>query len=93
MQPFQHQKVQNRQCWTFFWLKFAIAKAGKSKQSPFTHNLVSLLVYKAIDDNTEIAIFKLTSKRSLAIAGSDFFLILIFQFNIFKWSLVVCDIC
>ena len=55
------------------------AKVGKSKQSLFTHDLASLLVYESLDGNTGIMIFMPTSKCSLpvTVAGSCFFLLLI----------------
>ena len=45
---------------------------GKSKQSSFTHELASLLVYELLDGNTGIAIFMPTSKSSLPVTCSSF---------------------
>ena len=47
-------------------------KAGKSKQSSFTQDLASSLMYAPIEGNTGIAIFMPTSKCSLSVAGSRF---------------------
>ena len=51
--------------------------AGKSKQSSFTHDLASSLMHAPIEGYTGIAIFMPTSKCSLPVAGSRFFLLLI----------------
>ena len=47
-------------------------KAGKSKQSSFTHEIASSLMYEPMEINTGIAFFMPTSKCYLPVAGSRF---------------------
>ena len=62
----------------FFLIKISrFAKVGKSKQSSFTHDLASSLVYEPFAGNTGTAICMPTNKRLLPVAGSRFFLLLI----------------
>ena len=53
------------------------SKANKSKQSSFSQDLTSLLVYEPMEGNTGIVIFMPTSKCLLAVAASHFSLLLI----------------
>ena len=64
-------------------------KAGKSKQSSFTHKLASSLMYAPMEGNTGIAIFMPTSKCSLPVAGSRFLPAFDHSSSIVKWSLKV----
>ena len=68
------------------------AKAGKSKQSSFTHDVASSLVYEPMEDNTGIAIFMPTSNCLLPFTGCHFFLAFDRSPSIVKWSLVMCGI-
>ena len=84
-------KSQDRTYFSDWILQFA--KVGKSKQSSFTHDLASTLVYEPLDGNIGIAIFMPTSKCSLLVAGSRFLPAFDHSFSVVKWSLVMCDIC
>ena len=68
------------------------AKVGKTEQSSFTHDLVSLLVYEPLNGNTGVAIFMPTSKCSLPVAGSRFLPAFDHSSSVVKWSLIKCDI-
>ena len=64
--------------------------AGKSKQSSFTHDLTSSLMYAPIEGNTGIAIFMPTSKCSLPVAGFRFLPAFDRLSSLVKWSLQGC---
>ena len=68
------------------------AKVGKSKQSSFTHDLASTLVYEPIENNSGIAIFMTTSKWLLPVAGFCLFPAFDHSSSIVKWSLVMWGI-
>ena len=81
--------MQNLKNQTFFSdrnLRFE--KAGKSKQSSFTHDLASSLMYEPIVGNTGITIFMPTSKCSLPVAGSRFLPAFDCSSSVVKWSLI-----
>ena len=89
MQPFYGRKVRNRQYRTFFLIEILrFAKFGKSKQSSFTHDLASTLVYEPLDGNTGIAIFMPTSICSLPVAGSCCLPTFNRSSSVVKWSLI-----
>ena len=81
--------MQNLQNQIFFpdWnLRFE--KAGKLKQSLFTHDLAASLMYAPMAGNTGIAIFMPTSKCLLPVAGSRFPPAFDRSSSIVKWSLI-----